>query len=268
MDRENIGKAAVGEHFDLEVAVVAAVIGDPEEDGRRLGPGDGLDADVVPRHPDRLEEKPGLHLGRRRGRLGVAVAEQHDRGAGPAGDDRVGERKALAEIDLRAGGSRPVEGGVEDSWIARRRRQQLCVLAEENDRHLLPGSELVGDGTRPRDGGVEAAGADVAGLHAGGSVEHHDGGAADPDRTADTGSDEGERDGDGGQQLEKEEQAPPQALPGRVRLAVGHEGAPEHQRRHPHLGPADLQEVEEQDRRQRQQRQQADRCKEAHGFIA
>jgi len=268
VDGEDVGQPAVGEHLDLDVAVRPAVVRDPEEDRPRLGPGDGLDPDVLTRRADRVVEEPGAHPGRRRRRLGVAVAEQHDGGPISPGDDGVGEREAFPEVDNRAGRPGAVEGGVDDRGVGGRRGQQHRMLAEQHDRHLLSRPELVRLRTSLGDSRFEATRADVGRLHARRAVEHDDRRAADADGPADPRPDQGQGEGQGREQLEEEQEAGPEALPGRVRLAIGDEGTPEHQGRHPDLRPAHLQEVEEQNRRDGEERQQPDRCEQAHRLIA
>ena len=74
-----------------------------------------------------------------------------------------------------------------------------------------------------------------------------------------------QREGDDEQQLEQQQEAPPQPLPRCVGLDVGDEAAPQQRRRHDRLVPPQLEQVHRHDERQEQQPEQRERGRERHG---
>ena len=267
VDREHVGQPAVAVHLDLQVAGLAAEVGDAQEDGACPGAGERLEGRVLVAGTDRDVGQGRGHPRRHRGRPAVTVAEQDDAATGTAAEDGVGQGDALTQVGAPAAGRGPVERRIEDRPVRGGRRQQLRVLAHQDHRHLLAGRQRTRELAGPGHGGAETIGRHVGGPHRGRGVDQDNGRLAHARRPGHPRAHQGGRDQERGQQLQEQQRAPAQPLPGRIGLAVGEMAAPEHQGRHPHLRPLHLQEVEEDDQGQRQGGQQPQRRDQLHALT-
>ena len=96
----------------------------------------------------------------------MTVAYQLDGASRLSRQNRVGKGDAFGEIAGGAPWPCSIQGRVQALGVAGRRAEQLGVLSQQDDRHLLAGLQLAGNRPGPVDRGQETARLHVRRLHA------------------------------------------------------------------------------------------------------
>ena len=228
--------------------------------------GQGGEADIFPGHAHPVVLDWKRQSGSERGAQGLhdPIAEQigprvvagpHQAGRQDEGRGQV--RGPIARPD-------PVHGAMQRVAVPRHGGHDPRGGTDGNDGHSIRWPELIDDRVNLAPGFRQARGRQVGRLHGSRGVDQHEAvageGGAGRQRRLQRGGDE---DG-GGQQLQKQQPAGAQPLPGDIGLTVSDLVGPEVQGRHDASRPPNFQKVQRHDRRDGQRQDRGRRSKKRH----
>ena len=235
--------------------------------GLRAGPdGQGSEADIFAGHADPVVLDRKRQSGSERGAQGLhdPIAEQIGPRVVPRAHQAGRQDEGRREVCRPVARPDPVDCAMQRVAVPRHGRHDPRGGTDGNDGHSIRWPELIDDGVDLAPGFRQARGGQVSRLHRSRGVDQHEAvagkGGAGRQRRLQRGGDE---DG-GGQQLQKQQPAGAQPLPGDIGLTVSDLVGPEVQGRHDASRPPDFQKVQRDDRRDGHGQDRGRRSKKRH----
>ncbi len=270
IERQVLGLDEHAVAVDLEPALGRVEVEVRNPDERRLGQGRGIGPDgerddrlVVAVAADGQDVDRGVDLGRGRARE-RAVGGDEDLGVAGAPGELRGELQRITEVAGRAGRPQVVDRLANAAEVARLVGHDPRRAFGGDHADDAAGRQLLERLDRRRLGPLEPVRQDVGRAHARGRVDDEDDVAREPGGPLEERPRGEQHEDQDEQELEQQQEAPTEPLPGRVRLDVREQAGPQQRGRHHGLVAPQLEHVHRDDRGDEQQPEQREGVEQRH----